>query len=132
MRLLACARIAAPGAHAPCSWPTDNVADACAGKPAPVQFRLNVSAAGPGNTTLIEPDGAILPDQAPLASHEVALVLDQFTVAVCPGITALGLTDTVTVAWGGGVGFVGVGNVNEPEPQPEITKTNENTTITKE
>ncbi len=44
-----------------------------------------------------EPVVASLPDQAPEAVHEVALVADQLTVELAPLSTVLGLTVNVTV-----------------------------------
>ncbi len=44
-----------------------------------------------------EPLVALLPDQAPEAVHEVALVADQLTVELDPLTTMLGLAVTVTV-----------------------------------
>lgn len=129
VRLLARERTAACGAHALCSPATDSVAEAWAGKPVPEQYRLKVSAAGPGNTTLIEPDVAILPDQAPLAVHTMASVLDHVSVAVCPGITLLGLTETVAVALGGGV-VDRLGDKVDHAPHPERTETEKSSTIT--
>ena len=45
---------------------------------------------------------ASVPDHAPLAAQEVALELLQVSVALWPGMTALGAIDSVTVATGGG------------------------------
>ena len=97
-----------------------------------MQLRVKVSTAGPGRTTFIDPAVATVPDQAPLPVQDVELVLDQLSVAVCPGITALGLKEMVTVALGGGVGVVVVVTGNDPEPQPLKTRTNKTNTITKE
>ena len=44
-----------------------------------------------------EPVIASLPDQAPVALHEVALVADQLTVELAPLTTVLGLAVNVTV-----------------------------------
>jgi hypothetical protein len=43
---------------------------------------------------------ALAPDQAPEAIHEVALVADQFSVALLPLVTALGPTLRLTVGVG--------------------------------
>jgi hypothetical protein len=46
---------------------------------------------------LCEPDDAFVPDQAPLAVHEVGeFVAFQVSVAEEPTFTAVGLTDSVT------------------------------------
>jgi len=47
---------------------------------------------------VLEPDVPWEPDQAPLAVQDVALALVQRMVALCPGITALGLMVSLTVA----------------------------------
>ncbi len=44
-----------------------------------------------------EPCTGFVPDQAPEAAHAVALVADQFNVALPPRVTALGPTLKVTV-----------------------------------
>lgn len=49
-----------------------------------------------------DPVTLLLPDQAPEALHEVALVEDQLSVALAPLFTALGPTLTMTV---GAAGF---------------------------
>jgi hypothetical protein len=46
------------------------------------------------------PEVANVPDQAPLAVHEVALVEDHVTVTLCPTVIVVGLADSVTVAAG--------------------------------
>ena len=51
-----------------------------------------------------EPLVALVPDQAPEAVHEVALVVDQETVELPPLVTVLGLAVKLTV--GAGVGGV--------------------------
>jgi hypothetical protein len=51
--------------------------------------------------------------------QEVALLLDHVRVALCPGMTALGLIDTLTVVLGAGCG---VGAETPPPPQLERTK----------
>ena len=47
-----------------------------------------------------EPFTAFVPDQAPPAVQVVALVVDQFNVALLPLVTALGPTERVTVGVG--------------------------------
>jgi hypothetical protein len=47
-----------------------------------------------------EPLAAMLPDQAPEAVHEVALVADQVNVELLPLVTVLGLAAKVTVGAG--------------------------------
>jgi hypothetical protein len=51
-----------------------------------------------------EPLMASVPDQAPEAVHEVALVADQLNIELAPLTTVLGLAVTVTV----GAGVAGV------------------------
>ena len=48
-----------------------------------------------------EPLVALLPDHAPEAVHEVALVADQVSVELAPLATVLGLADKVTTGAGG-------------------------------
>lgn len=78
----------------------------------------------------MEPEIASVPDHEPPAVHDVALVLDHVRVALWPGITALGVIESVAVDLGaGGVLVVD----DDPEPQPERTKAERNkTTKTKE
>jgi hypothetical protein len=45
-----------------------------------------------------EPLIALVPDQAPEAAHEVALVEDQVKVELLPLVTVLGLAPMLTVA----------------------------------
>jgi hypothetical protein len=47
-----------------------------------------------------EPLGSSLPDQAPVATHAVALVEDQARVAALPLVTVPGLALSVTVGVG--------------------------------
>jgi hypothetical protein len=47
-----------------------------------------------------EPLAGMLPDQAPEAEHEVALVADQVNVELLPLTTVLGLAANVTVGAG--------------------------------
>jgi len=44
-----------------------------------------------------------LPLQAPLAVHEVALLVDQVSVALCPATMVVGCTPSVIVGVGGGI-----------------------------
>ena len=81
--------------------------------------------------TLLEPEAASVPDQAPLAVQEVAFPVVQVTVALCPGMTEVGARLSVTIA--GGAGGVSVTGVVTPEVQPERTKAErKNKTETKE
>ena len=67
----------------------------------------------------MEPDVLSVPDQAPLAVQAFALELVQERVALWPGMMALGLRETLTVALGDG----GVEVIADPLPlQPERTK----------
>jgi hypothetical protein len=50
-----------------------------------------------------EPLVALLPDHAPEAVHEVALVVDQLNVEAAPLLTVLGAALSLTVAVGSGV-----------------------------
>ena len=69
--------------------------------PGPVQLSVNilVSLNGP---TLSLPDVGLLPDHAPPALHEVALVVDQLNVEVPLALTVVGLAVSVMVGRGGG------------------------------
>jgi hypothetical protein len=49
---------------------------------------------------VVEPRSPVLPDQAPEAVHDVALVEDQFKVDLPPLATVLGVADIVTVGAG--------------------------------
>jgi hypothetical protein len=81
--------------------------------------------------TVAEPDMASVPAQAPLAVQDVAFSLVQVMVALCPGITELGVTLRVTNAGGGGV--VKVAALVDFLPQPEKTKAERrSTTASKE
>jgi hypothetical protein len=75
---------------------TVTVADCEALPPAPVQFKVKVEVAVRFPVDC-EPLGAFAPDQAPVAAQEVALVADQFKVALLPLDMALGPTLNVTV-----------------------------------
>src|SRR5205814_4797175 len=80
--------------------------------------------------TVMEPDVPSVPDQVPLPVQARALVLVHERVALWPGITALGLMETLAVAFGAG----GVEMMFElPLLQPERTKAERrNMTKTKE
>jgi len=63
----------------------------------------------------------MVPDQPPPAVQDVALDVVHVRVALCPGITELGVTFIVTMA--GGIGCTGlVAAFFEPPPHPERTK----------
>ena len=96
------------------------MAEFCPGRPAPLQVMVYVCAPVPWRITVVDPEVASEPDQAPLAVHPVALVLDQVSVALWPGATAAGLMEMIAVAFGGG----GVEFIEDDEPplQPERTK----------
>jgi len=76
----------------------------------------------------MEPDVATDADHAPLAVQEVALALDHVRVALCPGITAAGLMDMLTVGLGAGCGV----GTEVPPPQLERTKEERKRTKTRE
>jgi hypothetical protein len=78
---------------------TDTVADWLALPPVPVQVSTYVALADRAPVDC-EPDTALLPDQAPEAAHEVALVADQVRVDAAPLNTELGLAASVTVGKG--------------------------------
>ena len=67
---------------------------------------------------MVEPEVPRVPDHAPLAVQEVAFWLDQLRVALCPGMTALGLTEIEATEFGTGVEM----GVEVPPLQPERTK----------
>ncbi len=75
---------------------TETVADCAALPPAPTQVSVYVAAAlsAPVDD---EPLMASVPDQAPEAVHEVALVADQLNLALAPLTTVPGLAVSVTV-----------------------------------
>ena len=81
---------------------TDTVADCVALPPAPVQVREYVALAVSAPVDC-EPLRGSLPDHAPEAVHEVALLDDQVKVALLPLVTVLGLALMLTVAVGFGV-----------------------------
>jgi len=86
---------------------TVTVADWLVEPPAPVQVSEYVAVVV-RLPVLCEPEVACVPDQAPEAVHEVALVEVQLRVEVPPEIIEIGLADIVTV--GAGVG--------DPAPYP--------------
>ncbi len=63
-----------------------------------------------------EPLTALLPDQAPEAVHEVALVLDHVSVELAPLATVLGLALRLTVGAGGVTDTVADCNALPPAP----------------
>ncbi len=75
---------------------TDTVADCAALPPAPVQVRVYVAFAVSAPVDC-EPLSALPPDQAPEATHAVAEVEDQLSVALAPLLMALGPTLKLTV-----------------------------------
>jgi hypothetical protein len=81
---------------------TETVADCVALPPEPVQVREYVALALSAPVDC-EPVTGLLPDQAPEAVQEVALVDDQVNVALPPLVTVLGLALIVTVAVGFGL-----------------------------
>jgi hypothetical protein len=74
---------------------SDTVAVWTALPPGPVQLKVKLFGAliAP---VLWEPVGALLPDQAPEALHEVAFLADQVSVALLPLDTLLGVAPMVT------------------------------------
>ncbi len=75
---------------------TVTVADCAAVPPAPLQVKVKVAVAL-RTPVDCEPLTALPPDQAPEAVQEVALVADQFNVALPPLVTALGPTLRLTL-----------------------------------
>ena len=78
------------------------VADALAVPPDPVQARANVLELVNAPLGWL-PEIVLLPDHAPEAAQEVALVDDQVRVEVPPLVTDVGLAASDTVGTGGGV-----------------------------
>jgi hypothetical protein len=114
--LLEWARTAAAVVHAPSCGEADSVAAFCPGSPVPEHVRLYVCAVAFCSITVKEPDAAIVPDQAPLPVQELASVLVQVSVALWPGMTALGLIERLTVAFGPGCeAVIVVGDLLQPE-----------------
>ena len=68
--------------------------------PSPVQARVNVLLAAVSAPVLAEPAVARLPDQAPLAVHDVALVEDHVNELLPPLDTLVGFAVSVTVGAG--------------------------------
>jgi hypothetical protein len=85
---------------------TVTVADALAAPPDPVQVRANVlvTVSGPVDWPLLL-DSALLPDHAPEAVQEVALLDDQVSVEDPPLATDAGFAASDTVGTGGGGGM---------------------------
>ena len=75
---------------------TETVADCAALPPVPVQVNVYVALAVRAPVDC-DPCTGFVPDQAPEAAHAVALVADQFNVALPPLVTALGPTLKATV-----------------------------------
>jgi hypothetical protein len=94
---------------------TLTVADALAVPPAPLQARANVVAAVSA-PVLADPVTAFAPLQPPLAVHEVAFVLDQFSMAAAPLVTVAGVAVSVTV----GKGLAATVTVAEPVAVPPL------------
>jgi hypothetical protein len=78
---------------------TDTVADCAAFPPSPVQVSVKVALAVSAPVDC-EPCTAFVPDQAPEAVQALALVADQFNVALPPLVIALGPTLKLTVGVG--------------------------------
>jgi len=85
---------------------TVTVADAPAVPPAPVQERVNVlvTVSGPVDCPVLL-ESALLPDHAPEAVQEVALLDDQVSVEDPPLATDVGFAASDTVGAGGGGGM---------------------------
>jgi hypothetical protein len=81
------------------AWVTETVADCVALPPVPVQVSPKVELAVRAPVDC-EPLAALVPDQAPEAVQEVALVADQVNVELPPLATVLGLAAKVTVGAG--------------------------------
>jgi hypothetical protein len=77
----------------------ETVADRLADPPMPVQVSVYVEFAVSG-PVVCEPDIVLLPDQEPLASHDVAFVLDQVNVEDPPDATVAGAALSETVGAG--------------------------------
>ena len=75
-------RAAAAVVHWPSADERDNVAEFSPGRPAPEQVTVYVWAVLPRSMTVAEPDVDREPDHAPVAEHEVALLLDHVMVAL--------------------------------------------------
>ncbi|HZF16518.1 MAG TPA: hypothetical protein VE046_11290 [Steroidobacteraceae bacterium] len=86
--------------------------------PAPVHVSVNVLLAALNAPVLAVPESALLPDQAPLAVHAVALVDDQVSVELPPLTTLVGLAVSVTAGAGGAVTAT-VTDASSDPPAPE-------------
>ena len=82
---------------------TDTDVDALPDPPAPVQFKEYVETPAVAGATLVVPLLACVPLQAPLAAHDVALVLDHVNVALPPTVILDGVATNETVGTAGGV-----------------------------
>ena len=78
---------------------TDTVADALPVPPGPVQERVNVLVIVNAPLDWL-PEIALLPDHAPEAAQELALVDDQVSVEDTPLRTDVGFAESVTVGAG--------------------------------
>ena len=97
--------INAMAAEAPGDAPvplSDTVVDALPDPPAPVQIKVYVWTPAVAGATLVVPLPACVPLQAPLAAHEVALVLDHVNVALPPTVILDGVATKETVGTAGG------------------------------
>ena len=81
------------------AWVTETVADCVALPPVPVQVipKVELAVRAPVDC---EPLAALVPDQAPEAVHEVALVAAQVNVELLPLATVLGLAAKLIVGAG--------------------------------
>ena len=86
--------------------------------PSPVQARVNVLLAAVSAPVLAEPAVARLPDQAPLAAHDVALVEDHVNELLPPLATLVGLAVKVTVGAGTELATVTVTDLLALPPSP--------------
>jgi hypothetical protein len=98
------------------------VALAFAEPPLPKQVNVKVVVALSAALASV-PEMALAPDQPPDAEHEVALVLLQVNVTVCPAPIVVGLALSTT--FGGGLldGPLGLPPLPPPPPQPASTTT---------
>ena len=86
--------------------------------PSPVQARVNVLLVAVSAPVLADPAVARLPDQAPLAVHEVALVEDHVNELLPPLDTLVGLAVKVTVGAGTELATVTVTDLLALPPPP--------------
>jgi len=86
--------------------------------PGPVQVSTNTEFCVSAPVTWL-PEVALLPDHAPEAAHDAALLLDQESVDVPPEATTAGLADSVTVGAGGSAltDTVAVREIEPPGPE---------------